>query len=119
MWRDIAGVAAIPDEPRLENRRPGWHHGHNAAVSGLNRPDLAPLGSGNPLASTPAMPEAAMRTRDYEELTVDRWRTEPHWANLQIDEPDQIEQAPPLWKDLTLASVIAAALWAAAILLFN
>lgn len=60
-----------------------------------------------------------MTTRDQDELTVDRWRTDPHWAALEMDDPDAVEQPPALWKDLTLASIIAAALWAAAIVLFN
>ncbi len=58
-----------------------------------------------------------MRTDNYDEWTIDRWRREPPIRGLDIVE-DTTEQNPPLWKDLTLASVIAVLLWglAAAVL---
>ena len=55
-----------------------------------------------------------MRTQRYDDWTIDSWRLEPRVRGLQLDEPSASEQAPPLWKDLTIASVAAALLWAAA-----
>ena len=52
-----------------------------------------------------------MRTHD--EWTIDRWRTEPPLQMLDVDVEDA-DQNPPLWKDLTCASVIALLLWAMA-----
>jgi hypothetical protein len=55
-----------------------------------------------------------MRTRDYDEWTISRWRLEPRLHGLEMDDVPTAEQAPPLWKDLTLASVVAVLLWVAA-----
>lgn len=60
-----------------------------------------------------------MRTRNYDDWTIDRWRLEPRLRALEFEEPAVTEQNPPLWKDLTLASITAALLWAAAALLFG
>ena len=60
-----------------------------------------------------------MRTRNYDDWTIDRWRLEPRFRALEFEEPGTPEQAPPLWKDLTLASVAAALLWAAAAIVFG
>ena len=60
-----------------------------------------------------------MRTRNYDDSTIDRWRLEPRLRTLEFEEPGPAEQAPPLWKDLTLASVAAALLWAAAAVVFG
>ena len=54
-----------------------------------------------------------MKTRDYDDWTIDRWRLEPRFA-LKLDDSLDVEKAPPLWKDLTLAAVVALVLWAAA-----
>ena len=51
-----------------------------------------------------------MNTRNYDEWTIDRWRLEPRYA-LKFDDSLGPEKAPPLWKDLTLASVVALVLW--------
>ena len=58
-----------------------------------------------------------MRSRHYDDWTIESWRIDPRLRALEtdIDEPDQ---TPPLWKDLTLASLLAAALWGAAAILF-
>jgi hypothetical protein len=53
-------------------------------------------------------------TPNYDDSTIDRWRLEPRLHRLEFDESSGVEQAPPLWKDLTLASVVAALLWVAA-----
>lgn len=54
-----------------------------------------------------------MKTRNYDEWTIERWRLEPRYA-LQFDESLGVDKAPPLWKDLTLALVVALVLWLAA-----
>ena len=53
-----------------------------------------------------------------DEWTIERWRTEPRLAGLEFDDAS-IEKAPPLWKDLTIASALAVLLWAAAALVFT
>jgi len=55
--------------------------------------------------------------RNIDDWTIDRWRTEPQWRALELDDPQLVDQAPALWKDLTVASVVAAALWVAAVVL--
>ena len=60
-----------------------------------------------------------MTTRNYDDWTIDRWKTDSKFPSLEIDEPRGTEQAPPLWKDLTLASVVALALWIAAAVIFR
>lgn len=54
-----------------------------------------------------------MKTRNYDEWTIERCRLEPRYA-LQFDESLGVDKAPPLWKDLTLALVVALVLWLAA-----
>lgn len=58
-----------------------------------------------------------MGTRHYDDWTVERWRIEPRFRPVDSD-PDEAEQNPPLWKDLTLASVVAIFLWGAAVAIF-
>ena len=58
-------------------------------------------------------------TREYDDWTVSRWRIEPRVRGLEFDDPTVVEQSPPLWKDLTLASVVAVLLWAAAAAVFG
>lgn len=59
-----------------------------------------------------------MSAHEYDNWTVSRWRLEPRVGGLEFEDLSNGEQAPPLWKDLTLASVVAVVLWgiAAAIL---
>jgi hypothetical protein len=64
-------------------------------------------------------PEVSVRTRNSDDWTINRWRVEPRVRGLEFEEPATIEQAPPLWKDLTLASVAAVLLWAAAAVVFG
>lgn len=59
-----------------------------------------------------------MNTRNYDDWTIDRWRLEPRYA-LEFDDSPGVEKAPPLWKDLTLASVVALVLWAVAAAVFG
>ena len=52
-----------------------------------------------------------MRTRNYDDWTIDRWRLDPPLRGLSMEVDDAADQNPPLWKDVTVASVIALALW--------
>ena len=52
-----------------------------------------------------------MSTRNYDEGIIERWRVEPPWGPFELDESSPVEEAPPLWKDLALASVAALVLW--------
>lgn len=55
--------------------------------------------------------------RKADEWTIESWRTQPPPIGLEF--PDSTtEPAPPLWKDLTLASVVAVLLWGAAAMVF-
>lgn len=58
-----------------------------------------------------------MGTRHYDDWTVESWRIEPRLRAFEND-MDEAEQNPPLWKDLTLASVVALVLWGAAAVIF-
>ena len=57
--------------------------------------------------------EVDLRARHYDDWTIERWRMEPDDRNT--DEAAN----PPLWKDLTLASIVAAAVWTAAAIIFS
>ena len=76
-----------------------------------------PLAGGLPFTSCPFRRRQALRSRHYDDWTIESWRIGPRLRALEtdIDEPDQ---NPPLWKDLTLASVLPAVLWGAAAMLF-
>ncbi len=52
-----------------------------------------------------------------DDWTIERWKTEPRLVGLEFN--DAVEQAPPLWKDLTLASAVAVLLWGAALVVFR
>jgi hypothetical protein len=52
-----------------------------------------------------------------DDMTIERWKTEPRLLGLEYTEA--VEQAPPLWKDLTVASALAALLWAAALVVLR
>jgi hypothetical protein len=52
-----------------------------------------------------------------DDWTIERWKTPPRLASLEFSD-NSAEPAPPLWKDLTLASALAILLWAAAALVF-
>ena len=56
-------------------------------------------------------------TRNSDEWTIDRWRLEPRLSgpSEDIEDPAGVDPAPPLWKDLALASVVALGLWMAAV----
>ena len=52
-----------------------------------------------------------MTKREADDWTIERWKTEPRLVGLEFSDAT-VEQAPPLWKDLTLASALAVLLWA-------
>jgi hypothetical protein len=56
---------------------------------------------------------AAMRKAD--DWVIERWKTEPR-LGLEISDAPTVEQPPPLWKDVTVASALALLLWGAAAL---
>lgn len=56
-----------------------------------------------------------MRKHEADDWTIERWRTEPPLIGLEFSDP-VLEGSPPLWKDLTVAFVILAVLWAVAAL---
>ena len=57
------------------------------------------------------------RKRKADEWTIESWKTEPRLGPFDLPDPS-IETAPPLWKDLMVASVVAVLLWAAAAIVF-
>ena len=63
--------------------------------------------------------EEIVGTRNYDDSTIDRWRLEPRLAVFDLDDPQDIEQAPKLWKDLTVASLVALGLWVIAAIVFG
>ena len=83
----------------------------------LGNPEILPwqaVCDGNPILCPRRL---ELRSRHYDDWTIESWRIEPRLRALEVDveEPDQ---NPPLWKDLTLASVVAAILWGAAAMIF-
>ena len=54
--------------------------------------------------------------RNADEWTIESWKTEPRLGGIEFQDMS-VEHAPPLWKDLALASVVAALLWTAAAVL--
>ena len=57
-----------------------------------------------------------MAKRDAENWTIERWNTEHRLVGLELTD---LEEGPPLWKDLTLASALAILLWGAAVVVFG
>jgi hypothetical protein len=60
-----------------------------------------------------------MNPRNYDDWTIERWRVEPRISKLEFEDSPSTEQAPPLWKDLTLALALALVLWIAAAAIFG
>ena len=56
---------------------------------------------------------------NYGNWTIERWRVEPRISGLKFEDATLPESAPPLWKDLTLASVLAVLFWIAAAAIFS
>jgi hypothetical protein len=59
-----------------------------------------------------------LRSRHYDDWTIESWRIEPRLRPLDAD-ADENDPNPPLWKDVTLASVVALLLWGAAAVMFG
>lgn len=59
-----------------------------------------------------------MTRREADDWTIERWKTKPRLTGLEFSDLS-VEEAPPLWKDLTLASALAVLLWAAAALVLR
>ena len=59
-----------------------------------------------------------MTTRKADDWTIERWKTESRLVLQEFSEVS-VEDATPLWKDLTLASALAVLLWAAAAVVFG
>ena len=53
-----------------------------------------------------------------EDWVIERWKTEPRLLGLEFSDAS-VEKAPPLWKDLTLASALAILFWGAAAVVFR
>ena len=58
-----------------------------------------------------------MTTQKADDWTIERWKTEPRLVGLEFT--DVTETAPPLWKDVTVASALAVLLWGAALIVFR
>jgi hypothetical protein len=56
--------------------------------------------------------------RKADDWTIERWKTETRLVMPEFSDIS-VEEAPPLWKDLTLASALAVLLWAAAAVAFG
>jgi hypothetical protein len=58
-------------------------------------------------------------TLDYKDWTIDRWRVERPLKGIQLPGEEMDQGSPPLWKDLTLASIVAILLWGAVVALLG
>jgi hypothetical protein len=56
--------------------------------------------------------------RKADDWTIERWKTETRLVMPEFSDIS-VEEAPPLWKDLTLASALAVLLCAAAAVVFG
>jgi len=63
--------------------------------------------------------EAPVSTRNYDDWTIDRWRLEPRFKGFDLDDPQELDPVPTLWKDLTVASLVALVLWITAAVVFG
>ena len=57
-----------------------------------------------------------MAKRDAENWTIEGLKTERRLVGLELTD---LDEGPPLWKDLTLASALAILLWGAAVVVFG
>jgi hypothetical protein len=60
-----------------------------------------------------------MNSRNYDKWTIEHWRVEPRISDLEFEDSPIAEKAPPLWKDLALASALALVLWLTAAAIFG
>lgn len=63
--------------------------------------------------------EGVVSLPNYDEWTIDHWRLEPRIKLLEFEVPPEPEITPAFWKDLTTATLVVAALWAAAMIVFG
>jgi len=56
--------------------------------------------------------------RKADDWTIESWKTEPRLVALEFSD-HVVDKAPPLWKDLTVASALALLLWGAAAIVFS
>jgi hypothetical protein len=59
-----------------------------------------------------------MSVPHVDDWTIERWKLEPRLHGPDLDDPN-LDVAPPLWKDLTLALAVAAVLWLTAAIVFG
>ena len=52
-----------------------------------------------------------------DDWTIDRWKTDHRLVAREFTDRS-VEQAPPLWKDMAIASALALILWGAAVVMF-
>jgi hypothetical protein len=53
-----------------------------------------------------------LKTRELDNRTISRWQLQPRVHGLEWENPSAgMEQTPPIWADLALASVVAVLLW--------
>lgn len=62
-----------------------------------------------------------MKARHYDDWTIESWRIEPQVRPLDAADTEDSEPDtnPPLWKDLTLAMIVAVLLWGVAALMLT
>jgi len=63
--------------------------------------------------------EGVVSLPNYDEWTIDHWRLEPRTELLDLEVPQEPEITPAFWKDLTTATLVVAALWMAAMIVFG
>jgi hypothetical protein len=74
-----------------------------------------------PVCDRPGVPNdrrLPVHTSNYDDATIAKWRLEPQLTAADIDDT-QYDQAPPLWKDLALASIVAVLMWMGAAAIFG
>jgi len=62
--------------------------------------------------------EDAVASRKTDEWTIEKWRTDARWGRLEFGDT-LLDRGRPLWRDLTVASVVAVVLWVAAAVVFR
>jgi len=62
--------------------------------------------------------EDAVASRKTDEWTIEKWRMDARWGRLEFGDT-LLDRGRPLWRDLTVASVVAVVLWIAAAVVFR
>jgi hypothetical protein len=107
-------AAVFPNAPRQESCARA-----RDLTGALQLTTLAGFGGGRDVAIERPTPGGrfSLRTQNLDDLTIDKWRTEPRRRMLDIEVEDARDGSPPLWKDIAYASVLALLLWAVAAVL--